>query len=101
MSYDTAISAVIYKQADSLVSREIAGEMLLVPLQNNIGDLESIYTLNETGAYIWANLDGSHTLKDVCAGLVSEYDVPEESAWEDVIYFVNSLLSISALVEVK
>ena len=51
-----------YQQDPSIVSREIAGEVILVPIRNNVGDLESIYTLNETAARIWALLDGDHTL---------------------------------------
>ena len=37
----------------NIVSRKIAGEVILVPIRKNVGDLESIYTLNEVAARIW------------------------------------------------
>ena len=36
--------------------RVIAGETILVPLRQNLGDLESIYTLNGVGTFIWQQL---------------------------------------------
>ena len=39
-----------YQKDPDMVSREIAGEVILVPIRRNVGDLESVYTLNETAA---------------------------------------------------
>lgn len=101
MSFESIRAACIYKQADDLVSREIAGEVLLVPIRNNIGDLESIYTFNETGAFIWSKMDGNKSLADICDALLEEFDVSKEEAWQDITEFVDGLLTIPALVEVK
>ena len=90
-----------YKQAEDLVSREIAGEVLLVPIRDNVGDLTSIYTLNETGAFIWSQMDGARTLADIRDALMAEFDVSADEAWADLIEFVDGLQSISALIEVK
>jgi methyltransferase-like protein len=90
-----------YRQAEDLVSREIAGEVLLVPIRNNVGDLESIYTLNETGAFIWSHMDGTHTLSEIRTAMVEEFEVTEDEAWTDLIEFVDGLQTIPALVEVK
>jgi hypothetical protein len=43
----------VYKKSDSMVSRKIGDESILVPIRQNAGDLDSIYTLNDTAAYIW------------------------------------------------
>jgi len=43
----------IYQKATNMVSHKIADEFILVPIRQNVGDLESIYTLNETAARIW------------------------------------------------
>ena len=48
----------VYKKSDSIVSRRIADEFILVSIRQNVGDLESIYTLNETAARIWELIDG-------------------------------------------
>ena len=42
-----------YQKDASIVSREIAGEVILVPIRQNMGDMESIFTLNETASRIW------------------------------------------------
>ena len=42
-----------YAKAPEFVSRRIADEMLLLPIRQNLGDLESIYTLNEVAARVW------------------------------------------------
>ena len=51
----------------NIVDRNIAGEVILVPIRNNVGDLESIYTLNETAARIWELLDGVRDRSPRCA----------------------------------
>ena len=42
-----------FKKDPNMVSRKIADEVILVPIRQNVGDLESIYTLNEVATRIW------------------------------------------------
>ena len=48
---------------ENFVFRHIVEEMVLVPIRQNVAELDSIYTLNELGAFIWEHLDSprSHT----------------------------------------
>ena len=39
-----------YVRASSVVSRVIAGETLIVPVRGGVGDLASIYSLNEVAS---------------------------------------------------
>ena len=87
----------VYLQDPSIVSRNIAGEMILVPIRSNVGDLESIYTLNETAARIWELLDGDHSLGTVRDAIVDEFDVEEEEAAQDVLALIAQLESIGAV----
>ena len=43
-----------YVRSDSVVSRVIAGETLIVPIRRGVGDLASIYSLNEIATAIWS-----------------------------------------------
>ena len=86
-----------YQQDPSIVSREIAGEVILVPIRNNVGDLESIYTLNETAARIWALLDGDHTLADVRDAIVTEFEVEADEAEADLMEFIERLEGVGAI----
>ena len=86
-----------YRHDDTIEDRESAGEVILVPIRNNVGDLESIYTLNETAACIWALLDGEHTLAEVRDTVVAEFEVEPGEAEADLLELVGQLESIQAI----
>ena len=44
---------MIYKKHGDIVSRKIMDEVILVPILKNVANMQSIFTLNETGAKIW------------------------------------------------
>jgi hypothetical protein len=89
-----------YQKDASIVSREIAGEVILVPIRRHVDDLDSIYTLNETAATAWALLDGQHTLGEVGDQIVTEFEVGEEEARQDLFELVTQLLEVEAIVKV-
>lgn len=86
-----------YRRSDTMVSRKIGDEVILVPIRNKTGDLDSIFTLNELAAFIWDGLDGINTLEQVRNAIVREYDVPEETAAADLIGCIHELESIDAV----
>lgn len=92
--------AQCYKKDDQLVSREIAGELILVPIRAHANELDSIFTLNETGAWIWEQLDGEKSLAEICSGLVSEFEVNTETAEQDLLEIIQNLEAIQAVVKV-
>lgn len=73
---------------DSFVIRKVMDEMVLVPLVNNVADMTSVITLNDTAASIIENLDGKNTLNDIVLKLLDIYNVKKELLEEDVISFV-------------
>lgn len=90
----------IYKQSSTIVSREIAGEMILVPIRQNVGDLESIFTLNETAALAWNLMDGHHSLANIQILLVDQYPVDSQLAGQDLLDLVAELLQLDAIEQV-
>ena len=90
----------IYKHSPSIVSRSIAGEMILVPIRKNVGDLESIYTLNETGARIWELIDGQRSSADIHKQVVAEYEIDPVDAEQDLLELLENLLEEGALEKV-
>ncbi len=83
-----------YAPSEDVVAREIEGEIVIIPLVADIGDIEDeLYTLNETGQAIWRKLDGSRPLRQVAAELVDEFDAPSESIEQDVLGLVRELVS--------
>lgn len=69
---------------ESFVTRRIAGETIIVPISGNVGDLESVYTLNEVGSFIWQLIDGERTAQALAAAVCAEYAVGPDQAARDV-----------------
>ena len=86
-----------YSKDPLFVSRMIDDEVILVPIRQNVGDLESIYTLNETAARFWELLDGQRTLADICDLIVVEYEVDLEEAQSELVEFINQLEEFDAV----
>jgi hypothetical protein len=83
-----------YVPSEDIVAREIEGEIVIIPLVSNIGDIEDeLYTLNETGQAIWRKLDGRRTLRGVAAELAGEFDAPLEVLEQDVLGLIGELAS--------
>jgi hypothetical protein len=89
----------VYKKNDAMVSRKIGDEFILVPIRQNVGDLESIYTLNETAARIWESIDGKTRVKEIREKIVGEFDVTSEEAEKDLLEHLQQLEAIKAIRE--
>jgi hypothetical protein len=90
----------IFVRSQAVVSRLIGGEMLVVPVRGNVGDLASIYSFNEIGSLLWKLLEIPKRLTELLAAVEREYDVDSETARQDVERFVSDMLS-AGLVEVR
>lgn len=91
----------VYAPSDEIVSREIEGEIIIVPLTSGIGDMEDdLYTLNETGRAIWDRLDGKKTVKEAVEELSSEFEAPFQEIEKDVMGLLEELLKRRMIIEV-
>jgi len=89
----------VYKKSDSIVFRKIADEFILVPIRQNVGDLESICTLNDVAARIWELIDGKMKVKEIKDKIVEEFEVAPEEAEKDLIEYLRQLEGIKAIIE--
>lgn len=87
----------VYKKSDSVVSRKIADEFILVPIRQNVGDLGSIYTLNEVAARIWELIDGKTKVREIKDTVVGEFEVTPEEAEKDILEHLQQLEKIKAI----
>jgi len=69
----------------------------VLPIRKNLGNLESIFTLNDVAARIWELIDGRRTLGEIRDVLVGEYEVTAEQATADLEVFIDQLTAIGAL----
>ena len=81
----------ILSRSPSVVTRKTGKEYVLVPVANNIADMNSVYTLNETGAFIWEQIDGKRNIEDIIGLVTQEYDIDEDSASKDVFDFIGNM----------
>ena len=79
------------KRNEDVITRDIAGETILVPIRNKLAHLKQIYVLNDVGAHIWQQLDGTRTLKVIHRSIVENFDVSDQEALEHLFEFVNDL----------
>jgi len=91
----------VYKKSDSIVSRKIADEFLLVPIKQNVGDLESIYTLNEVATRVWELIDGKKKVKEIKDKIVEEFEVTPQEAEKDLTNLLKQLLAVGAIMKVQ
>jgi methyltransferase-like protein len=78
-------------RSPSIVTRKTGNEYVLVPIANNIADMNSVYTLNETGAFIWELIDGEKNVEDLIQAVISEYNIDRETALTDVMSFIDNM----------
>jgi hypothetical protein len=74
-----------------LVTRRIAGETIVVPVRSGVGDLTSIFTLNETGSFVWELIEKGVRFGQIAEALSGEYEVPMKDAEMDLATFLESL----------
>jgi hypothetical protein len=81
----------VYQRSESLVTRDLAGEKIIVPVRGKVGDLNSIYTLNSVANEIWLLLDGRRTVHEIVDSMQDEYDVDPAILTDDVCRVLEEL----------
>jgi methyltransferase-like protein len=81
----------VYSRSPDIVTRKTGSEYVLVPVTNNIADMNSVYTLNETGAFIWELIDGVKSVGEIIDAVTEEYEIDNESASNDVDSFIKNM----------
>lgn len=81
----------IPSHSPSVVTRKTGHEYILVPVTENIADMNNIFTLNETGAFIWEKIDGRKTVGEIIELVENEFDVDHATAEKDVIEFIEAI----------
>ena len=84
---------------NNFILKEIAGSFMVVPVGNELVDLNAMITLNESGAFLWKLLMEDSTEYELVTAMLKEYDIDINTATEDIREFVNNLRKIGALDE--
>ena len=80
-----------------LIKREIAGDVLLVPVGKTVYDSNGLYVLNELGNFLWDLLPQVNSREELCQAVLQEYEVSEEEARKDIAEFLEQLRAMNIL----
>lgn len=73
------------------VLREIAGDYIIIPTGKTVLEFNGLITVNEVGVTLWNMLQEEVTVDQLVQGVLTEYDVDEEVAREDIQEFLDTL----------
>ena len=76
----------------NVVSRQIEGELIIVPVRRGVGDLNSLYTLNPVGSVLWDFMAHEHSLPEMVQRVCDEFEVTSSQAKSDIQAFLDSML---------
>lgn len=99
----SASAAVRFRRGDGALSREVDGEVLIVPLPEQVLDLDDcFFCLQDPVALrVWALLgEGAPTLDELTARVTLEFEVAPTDAARDLAAFLARLVEVGAVEQV-
>ena len=88
-----------YNKAEGIVTRDIAGETLLVPIHDQLADMQRIFSVGSVSEYIWNELDGEKKLYGIRDGILENYSIKKETADLDLMEFIAELIDAGLVIE--
>ena len=71
--------------------RQIAGEYLAIPINNEAGDDANIVILNPVSQIIWGKLETGASFDEILQAVTAEFNVEKEEAAADIKEFLDCL----------
>ena len=89
------------KVQNDFVLREIAGDYVIIPIDDELELSNAIMTPNRSAVFIWNEFLNANTIENVVKKALSKYDVSEETIIRDVRRFVFESLNKKIIEEVN
>ncbi|MBQ8617295.1 MAG: PqqD family protein [Clostridia bacterium] len=90
---------VCYRISGGFVTREIAGEVLAVPVGEMTRKLNGMITFSDSGALLWKWLEKPQTRRDLALHLATTYGKEIHEVESDVNEFVDKALARGMIQE--
>lgn len=84
------------KKNPNIVARKTHGSSFLIDISDNYsGDKCALYEINETGMFIWSNIDGKRSAEELAALMKAAIvdDVDDQKLYEDISEFIDTLIA--------
>jgi Coenzyme PQQ synthesis protein D (PqqD) len=85
---------VLHTRNTAIVSRDVAGETIVVPICRGVGDLDSVYTFNQVGRSLWRLLENGRSVEELANWVATHYEVDAKQAVADVQSYLSELQEI-------
>lgn len=79
------------KIKNDFVLRKVADSYVVVPVNSLTLDFNGVMNLNETGAFLFEQLQNGIEKEELVCKMLDEYDVTEEKASADIDAFISKL----------
>ncbi len=81
-------------------------DIIFTPLRDNSGVLLRLsdtffFSLNETGAIIWREIDKGAGIQEIVKALCAEFEISESEAMQDITAFIEDLKREKLIMEVE
>ena len=93
------MSTKTWKRNPNVVARRIGDDTILVPTGRDIVDQRSLFTLNDTGSFVWETLARPSTPEQIHQALLEEFEVEADQALKDLGQFLARLAEAGCIVE--
>ena len=80
-----------------LIKREIAGDVILVPVGKTALDSNGLFMLNELGGFLWDLLPEADSVEALIDAVLQNYDVDEATAKADIEEFLETLRKLDVI----
>jgi hypothetical protein len=88
------------RRTDGFVTRQIDDMYLLVPIGQRVMDFNGLVELNESGAFIWGQMEGGQPAEALAQALADEFDVSLSQAQADVDAFLAKMARLGLVEEI-
>ncbi|MGN8922640.1 PqqD family protein [Lachnospiraceae bacterium HCP28S3_F9] len=79
------------KKIEEFITREIAGEYVMMPVGKTAQKFNGLILTNEVSAFIWEHIECVKNLDELVILICKEFDVSYEEAWEDTTELINQM----------
>ena len=83
------------KLKKKFLTREILGEIVLVPIGQSDESFNGMITMNSIGKFIWDNIEKDHD--EILSLILDEYEVEKSVAEEDLDEFLDKLRQVDII----
>ena len=91
----SAPAAVFWQKNPALAWREIDDETIIISPNDSV-----MHELNDTGRFLWKNIDGTKSAAELAQLLVENYEVTPDIALSDTQALLEEMLSRKLVVTV-